>query len=272
MSEEISSRPRRRWLWIILGIVGLVGLCFCGLMAYGAYWTQTPEGEEFRATSEAERQVAQTAEAVAQVTGTAVANEQATGDAIATMTEAAKPTNTPTLTPVPSSTPEPTDTPIPTATSAPTNTPEPTGLSRQDPMHPGGVVQLERYDVSIERAIFPTDAFLERANMFNPSAAEGKALLMVYVTLTCNVASTETCSPDDSDFEAYGSAGIIHRPIINIVGVPDELDTFEFFGGATITGWVAFEVEADETSFVLAYEPFLSDAAYLLVPDPSVEN
>lgn len=156
----------------------------------------------------------------------------------------------------------------PTATSAPTSTPEPDGRSRQSPALPGSAVSVDGMEMGVDHIQFPTDQELDQANRFNPTAEDGKRLLMVYASLSCVKDTSETCSVSRGDFEAFGSAGIVYQPIYNIVGIPDELDDLEFFGGASAIKWVAFEVGADETNFVLAYEPFLGlEQAYLRLPD-----
>jgi hypothetical protein len=51
-----------------------------------------------------------------------------------------------------------------------------------------------------------------------------------------------------------------------IAGVAGLLEDSEFFGGATVTGGMIFEVAQSETDLILIYEPFLSTSeAYLAV-------
>lgn len=98
---------------------------------------------------------------------------------------------------------------------------------------------------------------------------------MVYVSMTC-MKSTETCKADQSEFEAYGSAGVIYDPIYGIVGIADEIDGVEFLEGATVIRWIAFEVKEGETNFVLAFTPTVSlfstsETFYLKLPE-SIES
>lgn len=239
---KVEKRKRRRNVIILMAAIPLVCLC-----ALSVTMIRDINSEDFPITS--------TARAVALVTAAAEKTAVAVEDA----TTAARPSDTPS----PTSTPGPTDTPPP-----PTDTPEPDGRSREAPAMPGSVVSVEEIELSVDHVFFPTDADLRQADRFNPTAEDGKRLLMVYVGFTCDKSGTETCRAERGDFEAYGSAGEVYQPIYNVDGFPDELDDLEFFGGATAVKWVAFQVGADETDFVLAYEPFLSlDQAYLRLPD-----
>ena len=58
--------------------------------------------------------------------------------------------------------------------------------------------------------------------------------------------------------------GVAHDAEWMVTGVDGQLESTEFFGGATVTGSLFFEVEQDETDLLLRYEElFGTDTAYL---------
>lgn len=118
-----ASRSRNR---IILAVIAVIALCCCGLFAYSAYRSSTPEGQA-EATARAVEQEATRAEQ------TAVAAIEATDEARPTDTPAPTDTAAPTDTPEPTDTPAPTNTPEPTNTPRPTNTPAPTDTPTATP-------------------------------------------------------------------------------------------------------------------------------------------
>jgi hypothetical protein len=109
--SEVPAKPKSNRNKIIIAIAGIVVLCCCGALAYGAYLNSTPEGQA-TATVRAQEQEATRAEQ------TSIAAIEATEDA------------RPTDTPLPTDTPEPTNTPAPTDTPTQTNTPEPTNTPK----------------------------------------------------------------------------------------------------------------------------------------------
>ncbi|MCA9936552.1 MAG: DUF4352 domain-containing protein [Ardenticatenaceae bacterium] len=225
----------------------------------------TPEGQATATERAVQRTVDAVAEATAQVYASQTAVVVATNSAIATATELARPTNT--ATPIPTIT----NTPLPTATPTPKPSATPDGRSREQAAPPGFTVVSEDMALGVAQVSEPTQDYLQRANMFNPSPEQGNRTLMVTVAATCLKDANDTCAIYPSDFELFGSAGIIHRRIINIVSVPDELDDVEFFGGATVEGWLAFEVDRDETDLILTYEPLFGTQVYLQVSLDDVE-
>lgn len=123
-SKNISEAPakpksnRNKIIIAIIAIVGVIVLCCCGALVYGAYLNSTPEAQA-TATVRAQEQEA------TRIESTAIAVIEAT--------EESRSTNTP----VPTETPEPTSTSAPSATPAPTNTPTNT------PITPSAVIPLE---------------------------------------------------------------------------------------------------------------------------------
>ena len=91
---------------------------------------------------------------------------------------------------------------------------------------------------------------------------------MVRVTIQCIQPPTEKCNVYLSDFELSGSTGLIREPEWAVAGLPHMLESTEMFGGATLSGWLVFEVGQDETGLILAWEPMFSlSAAYMSLPD-----
>lgn len=118
--EQSKISNRKKLLVGVIGVFGSIMLCCCGVIAFGAYYNNTPEGQA-DATVRAE---------VAQAT-----REERTAVAIIAATEEARPTDTPipTNTPIPTDTPEPTTIPDPTDTPKPTSIPDPTNTPLPEP-------------------------------------------------------------------------------------------------------------------------------------------
>lgn len=89
---------------------------------------------------------------------------------------------------------------------------------------------------------------------------------MVKLTLQCTKASDKKCNFLSPNAKLSGSSGILNDIEIMIAGVPDLLETTEFYGGASTSGWLIYQVKQGETDLVLSIEPFLSlDKAFFSV-------
>jgi len=173
-----------------------------------------------------------------------------------------------TTTPNPTDTEEFTETPNPTRTPFPTDTPEPPGKTRDNPAPMGIPAFVDGMNIVITGIERPVDQKIKQANMFNPSPDPGDEFIMIHIQADCMKERDETCYISYYDFNLSGSRGIIHGPIINVASIRGELDSTQFFGGASVTGWMVYEVGQEETGLILSYSTFLGlSNAYLALPE-----
>jgi hypothetical protein len=157
----------------------------------------------------------------------------------------------------------------PEATALPTETPSADGSSPDLAIPFGEEANIRHYSLLITDVERPADETLANANMFNPQGDVGNEMLLLQLTITCTRDTSETCSVSPYlEFELFGSRGVIYEPKV-IVGLSGTMDRTEFFGGRSITGWVAFEVGEDETDLIFKFEPFLSltRPVYMKLPE-----
>lgn len=175
---------------------------------------------------------------------------------------------------VPEATPQPgeaqpTAPPAATATErpAPTPTTAPLGSSRSNPAPVGAEVTINDMTFRIVELTRPADNIVAAGNMFNATPEPGNEYVMVTISAVCNKSSDQTCQVNPYlDFKLTGSSGSVREPEMMIAGVAGLLEDSEFFGGATVTGGMIFEVAQGETDLILIYKPFLSvSEAYLAV-------
>ena len=101
-----------------------------------------------------------------------------------------------------------------------------------------------------------TDSVME-TNQFNDPPEPGNSFYMVTVAVSY-VSGTDSLNVTEADYSLIGDNRIVYTPFENSCGViPEELHVELFPGGQTV-GNVCFQVEADDSNFVLIHEPFLS--------------
>lgn len=235
--SEKKGKGRTR-TFIIIG-VALVLLC-CGFAVIGSFLSDSSEGESDLSEVATEPEVSEID----------TEDEEGSGSVV--------------------DTPAPTHTIAPTDTPAPTNTPEPDGSSRDLAIPPGEIGQSRDFTLRVIDIERPADDTIQQGNQFNSEAEPGNEFLLVNLEVQCTLDSSETCMFTPSlDFEVFGSSGIIREVEIFIVGVPNMLEQSEFFGGATVSGRLAFEIGQDETDLILKFEPGFGFAApvFLALPE-----
>jgi len=145
----------------------------------------------------------------------------------------------------------------PTTTKAePTSAP--VGSSRSNPAPLGTQVTIDNMTFAIDDVVRPANDIVSAGNMFNPEPDEGNEYVQVTISVSCNKGAEETCLVGPMwDLAVIGSAGIAHDPEWMISGVEGQLEQTEFYGGASVSGSLFFEVKKDETDLVLRYGGFL---------------
>jgi len=170
----------------------------------------------------------------------------------------------------------PTEETVNEETVAPTLIPEPTatqslpelGTSRANPAPLGVEIVQKNFNFIVNEVTRPADAIIKEGNMFNSDPEPGNEFVMVQITIVCTKESSEKCNISPYDFTASGSVGIVRDANAFLAGVPNMLESTEFFGGATVTGKLVFEVGQDETNIIMTYEPLFSfTEAHFLLPD-----
>jgi hypothetical protein len=145
------------------------------------------------------------------------------------------------------------------------NTPKPIGSARSNPAPFGYEVTIDNMTFKVTEVVRPADTIIKQGNSFNSDAGEGKEYVLVQLNITCNKNSDEKCNVIGLEFSLVGSSGQTYDPEILISGVNGMLETGDFYGGATKSGYLAFIVSKDETNNVLIYESLLGSPIYLSV-------
>lgn len=145
----------------------------------------------------------------------------------------------------------------PTATSA-------VGTVRSNPAPIGSEIVTEDMAFVVLGSIRPANDIILGANMFNTEPEANQEYVMVQVQISCRKSVDDRCDLYSSNLSALGSTGILRDPDIFVAGVDGLLDfNTDFYGGATVTGYIPFIVEIGESDLLLVYEPFLGDSFYL---------
>jgi hypothetical protein len=157
--------------------------------------------------------------------------------------------------------PEPTQ-PKPTAT-------KPIGTARSNPAPVGSEIVADNMAFMILSAVRPADDIIKRGNPFNTEPESGEEYILIELQAVCQKSSDEKCSLSPFfNFSLIGSLGIEYDPEIMTAGVDGLLDSIDFFGETTVSGYLPFIIGQDETELILVYEPFLfGDTFYLAVPE-----
>jgi len=144
------------------------------------------------------------------------------------------------------------------------------GSSRNNPAPPGSEVTIDNMTFVVLDSTRPVDALVAEGNMFNPEPEAGNEYVMITISVTCEKAEDETCTIGPMwDMALVGSAGVTHDVEWAIAGVDGQLEQTEFYGGATASGSLIFEVGQGETDLVLRYQSLLGTSkAFLAVPEP----
>lgn len=139
------------------------------------------------------------------------------------------------------------------------------GSVRSNPIPRGYVVTADKMDFNISKTIRPADDIVIAGNMFNTKPEAGYEYIFVELQIKCNKNKDETCYLSPFDFEMIGNEGIIYDSQWMLAGVEGMLERKEFYGGASISGYVAYIVKASDTTLVLTYDPFLGAKFFMSV-------
>lgn len=141
------------------------------------------------------------------------------------------------------------------------------GTARSNPAPAGSEVIADKMAFTITDIIRPANKLVKAGNQFNSLPDDGLEYIFVEINVTCKKSSDEKCSVNPYfNMKLVGSEGIEYDPDIFIAGVKNILDSKEFYGDASVKGYVPFIVSEGETDFVLLYDPFLGDTFYLALP------
>jgi hypothetical protein len=176
------------------------------------------------------------------------------GSAVVSVLEAtAEPTREPTRAPtlIPTATFAPTT--MPTALPTPTAIPLP-GLSRQNPLPPGTVFQIDGWEMRVIelRRGKEAAADIAAANRFNPTPPPGRE----YVTIRLRVKDVQTGQQSaelgSGDFRLVGDR-LIEYASSGLVPPAPALDV-ELFPGGEADGWLALEISEGEDHLQLIFD------------------
>lgn len=164
------------------------------------------------------------------------------------------------------SSPKPTDIPKPTAVP-PTATSAPVGMSRTSPAPINSEMETGDFKLKIIDWIRPADKIILAANQFNTKAESGNEMILITANIACKKKSDQKCLVTPSSFKVITEDGIVKEPSFAMAGIDGYLKTGEFFGGANVTGKVAFEVPAGKV-VILEFTDglFAPDKRYLGIP------
>ncbi len=197
--------------------------------------------ELFRAVSNSGSQPEPTKDAtsVAMLYSTATA-AQISENSTATVV-ALTPSATITDTPIPSETPVPSSTPLPPTAELGTK-------GNPYPSQEEGAVRDGRFRVN--RLLINQTENVKKQNMFNDDPPAGGEYVIAFVTFFCDLPSDKTCNVSAMDFDLVGKKGTVY----NIKRFTTLHNPFqgEVFGGGETSGDIAFVVNSDDGSYVVA--------------------
>ena len=142
---------------------------------------------------------------------------------------------------------------------------KPVGTARSNPAPKGSIITADKMDFSVIETIRPADDIVMAGNQFNTKPEEGFQYVFVKIQVTCTKGADETCSVSPVSFKMIGNEGIAYDSEWILSGVEGLLDSKEFYGGATVTGYVGFIVKSADTSLILTYNPLFGDDFYMSV-------
>jgi hypothetical protein len=159
--------------------------------------------------------------------------------------------------------------PVVTQTSKATTAPLPTqtqrlGYTRSSPLPYGSVINTGGFTIQITEVVVPADAIVAAGNMFNSTPDPGMEYVQIKVELICTRSSNMACSFSTIDFSLIDSGGVVHDyPFVS--GVANKLESGEFYGGATKSGYLFFTTPIGDRGLVLKYSELFGAVVYLSV-------
>lgn len=149
----------------------------------------------------------------------------------------------------------------------PTDLPE-VGTSRSNPAPEGSEVVTDDMAFKILSVIRPADDIIEAGNMFNTEPESDQEYVLLELQITCMKSVDDQCSISSFwNIALIGSSGIEYDPEWVVSGVEGLLESIDFYGDATVSGYIPFIIKQSDTDLILVYEPLLfGDTVYLAVP------
>ena len=146
---------------------------------------------------------------------------------------------------------------VPQATAMPeptvTLTTAPLGSARSNPAPVGSAITADDIEFSVISIIRPANQQVADGNMFNETPSPSKEYMMVEIKAFCTKTADEKCSLSTYNFKLLNSSGIM-SDFAFVAGVAGELVSTEFFGGASMTGFLPFMVDQGGEP-LLVYSP-----------------
>ena len=166
---------------------------------------------------------------------------------------------------------------VPTSTAGPTPTTTPTiaptkelGNTRDKPLPRNSVVDIGGdMQVMITNVQRPANDIVVQANMFNATPIPNvQEYIIIKLHVECKKPTNEKCIFSDSEFKTVGADGQVHDQSF-VAGVPQTFEAFaEFFGGASLDGYMVFLVTQGDSSIVLFHDPLLfGDPLYIALQE-----
>ena len=149
----------------------------------------------------------------------------------------------------------------------PTKQPE-VGTARSNPAPVGSEVIVDDMAIEILDVIRPANDIIKAGNMFNTEPESDQEYVLVELQVTCKKSVDDQCSISSFwNISLIGSSGIAYDPEWLVSGVEGLLESIDFYGDATVSGYIPFIIKQSDTNLVLVYEPMLfGDTVYLAVP------
>ena len=143
-------------------------------------------------------------------------------------------------------------------TPAPASLAPSPGTTLDNPVAAGEVLQgTDGTEIVVTGILEDATDLVMETNQFNDPPAEGNRFYMITVAVSY-VSGTDSLNVAEADYSLIGDNRIVYTPFGNSCGViPGELNA-ELFPGGQAGGNVCFQVESDDSNFVLIQEPFLS--------------
>ena len=142
------------------------------------------------------------------------------------------------------------------------------GTARSNPAPVGSEVIADDMAFVVTGAIRPATDIIMDGNMFNTEPEQGQEYILVDLGVTCMKSIDESCSISPFwNISLIGSEGVKYDAESFVTGVDGLLESTEFYGEATVSGYLPFIVNEGETNLILVYEPIIfGDTFYLEVP------
>ncbi len=149
----------------------------------------------------------------------------------------------------------------------PTDLPD-VGTTRSNPAPVGSEVIVDDLALKIISITRPADDIIKAGNMFNTEPESDQEYVLIELQITCKKSMDDQCNISSYwNISLIGSSGIAYDPEWLVTGVEGLLESVEFYGDATVSGYIPFIIKQSDTNLVLVYEPLLfGDTVYLAVP------